>query len=156
MLLPSRQNIISAILATLGALALSTLMMLAKQLHPSIPTSLVVFIKSSFGLIFFIPVLIANRKTIAKTKKLPWHILRIILASSTMVCTYYAYRNLPIAFATSIGMSGPLFTTLLSVILLKENISPIKWLIIILGYIGVIIIIKPVTFLLDLGTASAL
>ncbi len=156
MLLPSRQNTISAILATLGALALSSLMALAKQLHPGIPTALVIFMKSSFGLIFLIPFLISNRKSFVKTKKLPWHILRVTLAASTMLCTYYAYRNLPIAFATSVGMSGPLFTTLLSAILLKENISPLKWLIIILGYIGVIIIIKPTTFLLDFGTASAL
>jgi len=156
MLLPSKQNMLSAGLATLGALSLSVSMSLAKQLHPGIPTSLVVFTKSCFGLLIFLPILISNRKSFVKTDKLPWHILRVVLAASAMLCTYYAYRNLPFAFATSIGMSGPLFTTFLSIILLKEKVSLIKWVVIIVGYIGVIIIVKPTSCLLDLGTVSAL
>lgn len=156
MLFSSKPTINSAILATLGALSLSISMSLVKHLNPTIPTTLVVFIRTCFGLIFFLPILIGNRKAIVKTKKLPLYVVRIVLTVCSMLCTYYAYRNLPIAFATSIGMSGPLFTTILSIILLKERISFYKWLVIILGYIGVIVVIRPVSFFLDLGTASAL
>ena len=156
MLFSSKPSINSAILATLGALSLSISMSLAKQLNPAIPTTLVVFIRTCFGLIFFLPILIANKKVIVKTKKLSLYVVRIVLTVCSMICTYYAYRNLPIAFATSIGMSGPLFTTILSIMLLKEKISFYKWLVIILGYIGVIVVVRPVSFFLDLGTASAL
>ena len=156
MLFSLRQNIISATLAILGALSLSIMLSLSKLLHPGISTIFVVFVKTCFGLMFFVPILLSNRKTIAKTDMLPLHILRIILSIGAILCTYYAYRNLPVAYATSIGMSGSLFTTILSVIVLKEKISFAKWLIIFLGYLGVIIVVRPVSFFLDLGTASAL
>ncbi len=156
MLLIPRQNIISAILATLAALSLSIMLCLSKLLNPDISTIFVVFVKTCFGLVFFTPILLPKRKTIAKTDKLPLHILRIILSIGAILCTYYAYRNLPIAYATSIGMSGPLFTAIFSVIILKEKVGFINWLVIFLGYLGVIIVIRPVSFFLDLATASAL
>ena len=156
MLFLSKQNIISATLATLGALSLSVMLALAKNLSPNIPTKFVVFVTSIFCLIFSTPILIYNIKTVIKTGMPCFHILRILLGLGSLLCTYYAYRTLPVAFATSIGMSGPLFTTILSVILLKENISMAKWLIIALGYLGVLIVIRPVSFCLDLSTASAI
>lgn len=148
-------KVFSAILATISALSLTTMLSFAKALQPNLPTTLVISIKSFFGLMFFIPILIYNREDIVRSNNIYLHTLRIILAISSMFCTYYAYRTLPVAFATSIGMSGPLFTTILSWVLLKENINPIKWCVIIFGYIGVLIIIRPTTFFLDLGTANA-
>ena len=156
MLHMQKLNIKSASLAIISALFLSILMSLAKQLHTDIPTKLVVFIRSCFGLILFLPVIIANRHAIQKTTKLPLHILRIILTVTAMLCTYYAYRNLPIVFTTSIGMSSPLFTTTLSFMILKEHIAGTKWLAVIVGYTGVIIILRPTSFEFDLGTLSAI
>ena len=150
-----KRNFISATLATIGALSVSIMLALAKNLSPDIPTKFVVFMTSSFCLIFFIPILISNTKTVVKTGMLYFHILRVIIGFAAMICSYYAYRNLPVAFATSIGMSSPLFTTILSVILLKENTNMTKWLIIALGYLGVLILIRPMSFCLDLGTVSA-
>jgi len=149
-------KIISAMLAILGALSLTVSMSLAKQLDSNIPTTLVVFVRSCFGLLFFIPVLINKRQSIARTQNLSLQILRIILVVGAMLCTYYAYRNLPIAFATSIGMTSPIFITMLSAIFLKEKISYTKWALIVLGYAGVLLVIRPTSFILDTGTISAL
>ena len=149
-------NINGAILAILAALSFSISMSLAKHLNTDIPTTLVIFIKSCFGLFFFSVLLIKNKILDVKTKKLPLHILRIILNVGGMFCTYYAYRNLPISFATSIGMTGPLFTTILSIIILKERIKFWKWILIIWGYIGIILVIRPTTMVLDIGMLSAL
>ena len=123
MLLIPKRNIISAILATLSALSLSIMLCLSKLLHGDISTLFVVFVKTCFGLVFFTPLLLSQRKTIAKTGQLPLHILRIILSVGAILCTHYAYRNLPVAYATSIGMSGPLFTAIFSVIILKKKVS---------------------------------
>lgn len=151
-----RPHVNSAIFAILSVLSQTISMSLAKQLDPELPTALVLLIRSTFGLLFFIPILIANKSPIAKTKKLPLHILRVILTVLSMLCTYYAYRNLPIAFATAIGMSAPFFATVLSIIFLKEQVNRNKWLLVLLGYIGVIIVVRPVSFFLDTGTIAAL
>lgn len=156
MIFSSNSNVNGAIFAVFAALSLSISMTFAKQLHPDIPTSFVVLIRSCFGFIFFIPFFLKNRKSFRKSEKLPLHILRIILTAGAMICTYFAYRNLPIAFATSIGMTSPLFIAILSIIILREEITRQKWLLILLGYIGVIFVIRPSIHTIDLATLSAL
>lgn len=149
-------KLISALLATIGALSLSVSMTITKQLDPNIPTTMIVFVRSGFGLLFFIPILLKEKQSLSKTTNLPLHGLRIVIGIWAMLCTYYAYRNLPIAFATSIGMTSPIFITALSALLLEEIIGYKKWGLIILGYIGVLIIIKPTNFILNTAIISAL
>ena len=146
----------NAVLAIIGVLSLSLSMSVAKQLDTSIPTVMVVFVRSGFGLLFFIPIFISKRHSLSHTSNIPLHIIRIILGVSAMLCTYYTYRNLPIAFATSIGMTSPIFTTALSGLILKEVIGYKKWGLVILGYIGALIVIKPTSFILDTAIITAL
>lgn len=146
----------SAVLAIIGVLSLSVSMSIAKQLDASIPTVMVVFVRSGFGLLFFIPILIKERSSLSRINNIPLHIIRVTLAVLAMLCTYYTYRNLPIAFATSIGMTSPIFTTALSGLILKEVIGYKKWGLVILGYIGALIVIKPTSFILDAAIITAL
>ena len=146
----------SAALAIIGVLSLSVSMSIAKQLDTSIPTVMVVFVRSGFGLLFFIPILIKERSSLSRINNIPLHIIRVTLAVFAMLCTYYTYRNLPIAFATSVGMTSPIFTTALSGLILKEVIGYKKWGLVILGYIGALIVIKPTSFILDTAIITAL
>lgn len=146
----------SAVLAIIGVLSLSVSMSVAKQLDPNIPTVMVVFVRSGFGLLFFIPVFIKERRSLSRFTNIPLHITRVILGVFAMLCTYYTYRNLPIAFATSIGMTSPIFTTALSGLILKEVIGYKKWMLVIIGYIGALIVIKPTSFILDTAIITAL
>jgi drug/metabolite transporter (DMT)-like permease len=146
----------SAALAIIGVLSLSVSMSIAKQLDTSIPTVMVVFVRSGFGLLFFIPIFIKERHSLSRINNIPLHIIRVMLAVLAMLCTYYTYRNLPIAFATSIGMTSPIFTTALSGLILKEVIGYKKWGLVILGYIGALIVIKPTSFILDTAIITAL
>ena len=146
----------NASLAIIGVLSLSISMSIAKQLDTSIPTIMVVFVRSGFGLLFLIPIFIREIHSLSFATNIPLHIIRIILGVLAMLCTYYTYRNLPIAFATSIGMTGPIFTTALSGLILKEFIGYKKWILVILGYLGVLIVIKPTSFILDVAIITAL
>jgi drug/metabolite transporter (DMT)-like permease len=145
-----------AMLAILAALSMSLSMALAKHLSKDIPTSLVVFVRSCFGMLFFLPLLLRNMEQGFKTNKLWLHILRACFTVCSMLCTYYTYRHLPIAFATSLGMTGALFTTILSWAVLKDHIGLAKWLVILVGYCGVILVIRPTSFLLDFAIITAL
>ena len=156
MLLSANQKINGTILVIISALSLSISMSLVKQLNSDIPTLLAVFIRSCFGLLFLMPFLRKNPIQAIRTIKLRLHILRSILTLGAMFCTYYAYRHLPIAFATSIGMSGPLFTITLSVIILKDHIGLWKWVLVLIGYCGVILVIRPTSFIVDIAIIVAL
>ena len=152
----ANDKIKGAVLATLAALSLSLSMTLARQLDKEIPTSLIVFVRSCFGLLFFIPFVIKNRTQSFKTSKLWLHILRACFTVCAMLCTYYTYRHLPVAFSTSLGMTGALFTTILSTIILKDRIGKWKWAVIFIGYAGVILVIRPTSYILDFAIITAL
>ena len=70
--------------------------------------------------------------------------------------TYTAYRNLPIATATSIGFSGPLFSISFSILILKEKFPLKKWMLLFLGYIGVLIITNPGQMTFEMAILSSI
>lgn len=148
-------KLISAILATTGALSLSISMCITKILDPNIPTTIIVFLRSAFGLLFLIPIFITKKQHISYTSNMSLHILRIMLGMCAMLCTYYSYRNLPITFATSIGMTSPIFIATFSGIILQEVINYKQWFCIICGYIGVLMVIRPDEYVLDIAIMSA-
>lgn len=149
-------SIKAAFLAICYALSLSVSMTIAKKLSPEIKTSSIVFMRTLFGLLFFLPFLIKNRHQFLKSQKIPLHLLRILINVCAILFTYYTYRHLPLGFATSLGMTGPLFTTLITVIFLKENIDKVKWFTLVIGYSGALLIIKPHQFVFDIAIVTSL
>jgi len=136
-------KLIGASFMLLWALSFSTAMAFAKSLSPEVDSIMVLFMRYFFGLIFFTPfILQAGIKSFATARPF-LHFLRVISVVAAMGCTYYAYRHLPLALATSIGMTGPLFTTVISYVLLKDNVSLPKWGLILVGYFGVLVMVRP-------------
>ena len=70
-----------------------------------------------------------------------------ILCPAFLVCSisslFVGLTYLPLAEATAIGFVAPLFITILSVPILKENIGIHRWSTILIGLAGIIIIIRP-------------
>lgn len=61
----------------------------------------------------------------------------------TLLLFLFGLRILPLADAIAIGFAAPLFTTALSVPLLKERVGPRRWAAVIVGFVGVIVILQP-------------
>src|SRR5438477_170028 len=108
----------------LWALSFSSAMAFAKSLSPEIDSIIILFMRYFFGLVFFSPFVFQAGFKGFSTSRPVLHLTRVVFVGLSMGCTYYAYRNLPLALATSIGMTGPLFTTILSMILLRDSVSP--------------------------------
>lgn len=62
---------------------------------------------------------------------------------------YIALAGLPLPTTVALYFSNPLFITILSVILLGERVSPLAWLAVIAGFLGVLIILRPGSALFD-------
>jgi drug/metabolite transporter (DMT)-like permease len=78
-----------------------------------------------------------------RTRRFTGHLLRSILNLTTMLTFYYALRLIPLADAIAIGFAAPLFTTALSVPMLKERVGPRRWAAVALGFVGVLLIVQP-------------
>ncbi|MBX9805478.1 MAG: DMT family transporter [Alphaproteobacteria bacterium] len=149
-------KVIGATFMLLWALTFSTAMAFAKTLSPEVDSVIVLFMRYFFGLLFFSPfILQAGIKGFTTSRPL-LHLIRVTTLGIAVGCTYFAYRNLPLAQATAIGMTGPLFTTVLAVILLKDSVPLTKWLLILLGYAGVIVTVRPHEMAISIGVWAAL
>jgi len=60
-----------------------------------------------------------------------------------LVAIFIALRKLPLAIVVSISFAAPLFITVLSIFLLSEKVGIYRWLAVLIGFIGVIIISEP-------------
>jgi len=136
-------KMVGAGLMLLWGISFSSAMAFAKTLDPEIHSFVLLFIRCAFGLMVFAPFAMSAGIESVKTRRPFLHLLRIGFLIGAMTCTYYAYRNLPLATATSIGMTGPLFTTLLSIVLLQDHVSWQKWAVILFGYLGVVVMVRP-------------
>ncbi len=78
-----------------------------------------------------------------KTQRLPVHFRRAMTGMTGMFFTFGAPLLLPLAEATTLGFTTPIFAVILSGLVLKEHVGPVRWLAVALGFAGVIIIAQP-------------
>lgn len=71
------------------------------------------------------------------------HITRTILGFTGMILNFGAVTMLPLAEATSIGFTMPIFATILSALFLGERTGAHRWTAVILGFVGVVIMANP-------------
>ncbi len=71
------------------------------------------------------------------------HIVRALLGIMTLAAFAYALRHLPLAEAYSIFFVAPLLITVLAVLILKERVDWRRWLVIAVGFSGVLIVLRP-------------
>jgi drug/metabolite transporter (DMT)-like permease len=80
---------------------------------------------------------------VVRTKRPGAHAIRSALGLSVMFCTFVALSMLPLAEATVISFSAPLFATILSALVLKERVLWHRWGAIAVGLLGVLVVIRP-------------
>jgi drug/metabolite transporter (DMT)-like permease len=91
-----------------------------------------------------------------KTRRLPAHFRRAIMGTVGMGFTFGAPVLLPLAEATTLGFTTPIFAVIFSALLLGEKVGPYRWLAVVLGFCGVVIIARPSADLPLLGTLVGL
>jgi len=108
------------------------------------PTGEVLFFRGFFGLLptyFLIP---KNKlKTFYTTKRSKEHLFRCLMGLMALIAIVIALRELPLAVVVSLSYAAPLFITVLSIFLLSEKVGISRWLAVMIGFIGVIIIAEP-------------
>jgi drug/metabolite transporter (DMT)-like permease len=108
---------------------------------------------------FFIAAGIAHRAgglATLGTRRLAGHLLRSGLNIVTMLTFYYALQLIPLADAIAIGFATPLFTTALSGPLLREQVGVRRWSAVALGFVGVLLILRPTAQGINFGAILAL
>lgn len=80
---------------------------------------------------------------ILRTQRFPAHLRRAVLGTVAMVLLFSSYMLLPLAEATTLNFTAPLFATVLSMLILHDHIGPWRWSALAAGFAGVLIITQP-------------
>ena len=78
-----------------------------------------------------------------ETKRPGLHMLRCTSGLIALVAIFIALRELPLATVVSISFAAPIFTTILSIFLLSEKVGIFRWLAVLVGFIGILVITEP-------------
>lgn len=121
------------------------------------PVGEVAFYRSLFALVA-VAALILPRAGIAvfRTRRYLAHLQRGISQFGSMTCMFFALSLLSLGSAVAISFAAPLFTTLLSIVILKERVGIHRWSALVLGFVGVIIVTEPGRGTFQLGALFAI
>src|SRR5258707_6540978 len=150
--------VLRGILCVLIATACFAIMdSLVKWVAPRIPVMQMVFFRSLFA---FVPItlLIIRNGGIAtwRTNRLGGHARRSLCGVVSLAGFIYAFGHMPLADAVGIGFSAPLFITALSVPLLGERVGIRRWSAVLVGFVGVIVMVRPGSGVFDAPAIVAL
>ena len=116
----------------------------------------VAFFRSFFGLVFALPWLVRAGLSGLKTKRLWLYGWRSAVGLVSMLCWFSALAMLPFAQAITLSFTTPLFATIGAAIILHEVVRMRRWSATIVGFIGVLIVLRPDADGLNLGVILAL
>jgi drug/metabolite transporter (DMT)-like permease len=108
----------------------------------SLPTFEIAFFRNAFGLLALMPVLLHGGASL-RTQQLPRYLLRSAIGIGSMLAGFWAIGHLPLSQAISLSYSTPLFVTIAAVIWLGEEVRRRRWAAVIVGFLGVLIIVRP-------------
>jgi len=77
------------------------------------------------------------------TRRLPAHALRCVVGLSSMTFVFSTLLLLPLAEATTLQFTVPIFATILGALVLRERTGVHRWSAVAVGFIGVVIIAQP-------------
>ena len=116
----------------------------AKWLLASYSLEQFVFLRSLLGLITFIAI---SRwyggLSSLKTSRWGWHLLRTVLACTTMFGFFYGLSKMPLVNALTLAFTAPLIVTALSVPVLGEQVGWRRWAAVVVGFAGVLVVLRP-------------
>lgn len=114
-----------------------------RHLSGVIPPLEMAFFRNFFGWLFMLPVVATAGAHTLKTKRIKLHFIRALFGTGAMSCWFTGLTMIPISQATALNFTVPLFTTLGAVLVLGEVVRIHRWMAMIVGFMGALIIIRP-------------
>jgi len=129
----------------------------SKWLVATYPVGEVLFSRAFVSLLFVSAIILpVTGFGVFRTRRYGAHLLRGVSQCTSQALLLIAFSMMPLASATAINFSAPLFATLTSILLLKEPVGPVRWAALIVGFLGVLIVTNPGADTFQTGAIFAL
>ena len=133
-----------ALLVSCAALMFASMGVLIRFASDGLPNETVVFFRNLFGLLVLLP--LVWRRGVSHSLKTAYpllHLLRSLCGLAAMYCFFYALANMPLASAVLLNFTAPLFIPFIAMLWLKESVGSRVAAAIMIGFTGVLFVLKP-------------
>lgn len=138
------RNIQAAGLMVLAMIMISTNDALIKSASESLSVSQIMLVRGVMACLFFGALIkLSGRELFPKVILDRCNILRGVLEIATTLCFVTGLSLLPIAVATTLVWTSPILLTLVGAVLLRETVPASRWLAVMAGFAGVLLITRP-------------
>ncbi|CAN5139695.1 DMT family transporter [soil metagenome] len=139
---PNTQGAIWVLMSGVTFVAMTTLV---KHLSGDYPSHVQNFYRQTGSLIVAIPFMLRNPTQVlfVPRRTMPALFVRSLLATVGMILLLYTYEAMPMAEANALSFTRPLWVVLLAALFLRETIGPSRIAAVLMGFVGVVIIIRP-------------
>lgn len=111
----------------------------------------IAFFRQFIGFLFMAAVFLRNGLRPLITQRFGLHVLRSVLNVFAMLAFFYALTLEPLAKVVSLSLTAPLFATIGAVLFLGEKMTLHRWIALIMGFLGALIILRPGVQAVSLG-----
>ena len=139
-------------LTLIGTLTAALMASGVKYLSNDLNPFTICFFRCLIGLIIVLPFIIKNKFKAIKSKNIKLQFYRSFINVISMITWFSAIGIMHLEKATALGFTTPLFTTILAVIILREVIRAHRITALFIGFLGVLIIIRPGYLPIESGT----
>jgi drug/metabolite transporter (DMT)-like permease len=116
-----------------------TVRMVSKELHPFE----IAFFRNLFGIMIYVPWIVRGGLIVLYTRRPGAHVIRGLFNSGSMLLWFTSLSMVPLAEATALSLTGPLFVTLGAMAFLGERVGMGRWLAVLVGGLGALVVIRP-------------
>jgi drug/metabolite transporter (DMT)-like permease len=111
----------------------------AQSMHPFE----VAFFRCFFGLVLLVPWIVRGGPALLRSRNKSFYLLRAGVGLLSMATWFYGITLVPLATATAVNFTAPLFATLAAALILHEDVRLRRWSAVVLGFVGVLVIMRP-------------
>ena len=129
---------------------------MVKELGGDLPPVVMTFARAAFGVIALLPVLMVRGLGIFRTSRPGLHMLRVCGSFGNLTLGFYALSHLPLATATALSFTQPLFMILLAAFVLGEIVRWRRGLATLAGFCGVVVMLGPSGLAVNLAALAGL
>ena len=149
-------NVRGGVWATAGAVSFTLMGMTVRVLSRDVSVETIIFFRNAFSLPVLVLWMVATGRAANVRTSLIWmHLLRALCGVASLACLIVAYQHLDFASATALAYTTPLWVILLSMIFIGERPGWRRLLATVVGFFGVLIIIRPLP-VWEIGVWAAL
>jgi drug/metabolite transporter (DMT)-like permease len=155
---PRRQNVPLGIVLMLGATVLFGISnAISKWLVTDYPIGEILFVRTAVSLVVIAMFILPTAGlAVFRTQRTGAHAIRAVSQATAQTCIIVAFSMMPLAGAVAIAFAAPLFATLASAVFLREAVGGVRWMALIVGFLGVLIVTNPGTETFQIGALFAL